>query len=126
MRGFLVAGVVSAALMAGAPAGAAIVHVNCSHANLQKKINHAASGSTLQITGTCVGGFLIQNKNLKLIGDPQATLDARGVDRTLTLSGAKVRLAHLVVTGGRLDSGLVATGVGSRRSAAISHSATSS
>src|SRR6188472_2175084 len=79
MRGFLVAGVVSAALMAGAPAGAAIVHVNCSHANLQKKINHAASGSTLQITGTCVGGFLIQNKNLKLIGDPQATLDARGV-----------------------------------------------
>jgi hypothetical protein len=55
---------------------------------------------------------LIQNKNLKLIGDPQATLDARGVDRTLTLSGAKVRVAHLVVTGGRLDSGLVATGGG--------------
>lgn len=111
MRGLVLAGVVLVAFSASAPAGAAVIHVNCANANLQHKINHAASGSTLKIKGRCVGTFTV-DKNLDLVGDPTATLDGNDVDRTLTISGATADLAHLVVTGGHISGGLVAIGAG--------------
>ena len=111
MRGILVAGAVVGALAWAGAAGAAVVHVNCAHANLQNKINHAAPGSTLRIKGRRVGSFTV-SKNLDLVGDPTATLDANGTDRTLTISGATVDLAHLAVTGGHISGGLVVTGAG--------------
>ena len=94
-----------AALAVGAPAGAAIVHVNCANANLQNKINNAAPGSTLQIKGTCKGQFTVA-KSLKLVGDPTATIDGNQGGRTLDITGPNVLLSHLVITGGK------ATGTG--------------
>jgi hypothetical protein len=99
------------ALLSSAPSQAATIHVDCARAKLQKKINHAAPGSRLEIEGTCRGTFLIQ-KNLKLAGDPRATLDGNGSGPTLTLNDARVRLAHLVVTGGRIIGGVQAFGAG--------------
>jgi hypothetical protein len=74
MRALLVTGALLLGLAVAGPAGAAVIHVNCAHANLQNKINSAPAGSTLKIQGRCVGEFLV-NKNLNLVGDPNATLD---------------------------------------------------
>ena len=97
--GILGCGLGLALLWAGT-AGAAI-HVNCSHQNLQTKIDNAAPGSTLEIKGTCKGQFGI-GKSLKLVGDPSATLDGNQGGLTLHIAGlgaTPVTLSHLVVTG---------------------------
>jgi hypothetical protein len=99
MRGAIVAGAMGIALLWAGTAGAAIIHVNCAHANLQAKINHAAAGSTLEIKGTCKGQFKIP-KSLKLVGDPSATIDGNQGGLPLYVTGPTVKLSHLVVTGG--------------------------
>ena len=101
MRGFVLAGVVLGVLSTSAPAGAAVVHVNCANANLQSKMNSAAPGSTLEIKGTCKGQFMIP-KSLKLVGDPSATIDGNLAGRPLNITGPNVLLSHLVIKRGRL------------------------
>jgi hypothetical protein len=94
-----------------APAGAAIVNVNCATQNLQNRIDAAPAGSTLKIKGTCVGQFTVA-KNLTLAGNPKATLDGNGAGRPLTIAGTPtVALVDLRVTGG-LISGTDAFGGG--------------
>jgi hypothetical protein len=107
----IVAGIALLALVAPAAGKGAVLNVNCAHANLQAKINHAAAGSTLAIRGTCAGLFTI-SKSLKLAGDPTATLDGAGEGTTLTTTGGTVQLAHLVVKGGRIAGGVQAFGGG--------------
>jgi putative cofactor-binding repeat protein len=111
MRGVIVAGAVGITLLWAGTAGAAVIHENCAHANLQNKINNAPAGSTLKIQGRCVGEFLV-NKNLNLVGDPTATLDGNDAGRPLTISGATSNLSHLVITGGHISGGLVVLGGG--------------
>lgn len=61
-------GVASLGLISAAPpAGAEPVVVNCPPDNLQTAINNASSGSTILVSGTCLGAFTI-TKNLTLVG----------------------------------------------------------
>jgi hypothetical protein len=98
------------ALALAAPAGAAIVNVNCATQNLQARMDAAPAGSTLRIKGTCVGNFTL-NKNLTLDGNPRATLDGGDLGRTLFIAGTPtVRLFDLTITGGHVSSGSIAGG----------------
>ncbi len=98
-RGLIALTTVLVAFMAAGPASAATITVNCAHANLQTKIDNAAPGSTLKIKNTCVGQFSVA-KDLKLVGDPSATLDGDQQPHTLQVTAGKVLLSHLIVTGG--------------------------
>ncbi len=87
------------------PASAATIAVHCPSQSLQAKVNAAAPGSTLSITGTCHVNATI-NKDLTLQGNPTATLDGDDLGSTITISGTPtVHLTHLVVTGGRSAQG---------------------
>jgi len=97
------AATVSLGLLAAAPVFAATIHVNCANANLQKKINNAAPGSTLEIKGTCKGRFTI-GKKLALVGDPSATLDGEKAGAVLTIFDGPVRLARLTVKNGFVEA----------------------
>jgi hypothetical protein len=92
--------VVMACLGVGSPVWAATqTTVDCgAGADLQTAINAAKPGTTLVISGTCHGTFMI-GKKLILKGTPGATLDAQGAGTTVT-SSSTVRLASLTVTGG--------------------------
>jgi hypothetical protein len=107
-RGFVTAAVVLAliGLMIAAPgASASTITVNCAKQSLQTKINKAAPGSTLLISGTCTGNFAV-GKNLTLKGNPSATLDGGGAGTTLTITGTHTtHLRSLVVTGGTAARG---------------------
>ena len=100
----LVAAVV-AALTFGAAQASATIYVNCP-TDLQTAINDAPAGSTLKISGTCLGQFVI-DKDLTLAGawgrwgKPGATLDGNEMGSVLTIeSGATVVIKHLKITGG--------------------------
>jgi hypothetical protein len=81
-------------------ADAATVHVNCSNQGLQAKINSASQGSTLLITGTCVGNFAVA-KPLTLQGSPHATLDGDQTGTTLTVTTTRpVHLLNLTISRG--------------------------
>jgi hypothetical protein len=95
------------AVLAGAtsPALAATVDVDCSSMNLQNKINAATGGSTLLITGTCVGNFTV-DKNLTLRGNPSATLDGNHAGTTLSIPNTHtVHLVALTITHGSAATG---------------------
>src|SRR5947209_4139790 len=80
-------GTTGAALVAGGTAAAATVVVNCPANTLQSAINAAPSGSTLRVSGTCVGNFTIPaGKNLTLVGP--AVLDAHRPGVVLTVAPA--------------------------------------
>jgi nitrous oxidase accessory protein NosD len=91
-----------AALSAG---GASATHtwaaVDCGSSNLQGAIDAAAPGSTLSITGTCQGTFVV-SKSLTLKGaDDNATLDAQGANTTLIVTGTiRVTVKRLTITNG--------------------------
>jgi hypothetical protein len=88
-----------------APPASAAIPVHCPGQNLQTKINSAAPGATISITGTCRGNFVL-NKDVTLQGTPSATLDGDDTGSTMTITGAPtVHLVHLVVTGGRAAGG---------------------
>jgi nitrous oxidase accessory protein NosD len=86
----------------GAPgASASTITVNCAKQSLQAKINKATAGSTLLVTGTCTGDFVV-GKDLTLKGNPSATLDGGGVGTTLTITGThSTHLRSLRSPGGR-------------------------
>jgi hypothetical protein len=81
-----------------APAHAATV--SCPNANLQTEINAAPPGSTISVSGTCTGQFVI-NKSLRLVGLP-ATLDGADGGTVVSVgSGANVRFDGLTIQHGR-------------------------
>jgi fibronectin-binding autotransporter adhesin len=85
---------------------AGTVTVNCSTQNLQAKMNAASAGSTLLVSGTCVGNFVL-GKSLTLKGSPHATLDGNQTGITLTINGiTTVHLIALTITRGLTDGGL--------------------
>ncbi|MEU6666668.1 hypothetical protein [Streptomyces sp. NPDC046727] len=113
-------------LLGAAPAHAADPHgdravVNCPAENLQTAINNAPAGSTLRVSGHCVGPFTI-NKNLTLTGVDSAVLDGNHAGSTVTITGAvTVKLNRLRIIGGRANP----TGGGIRNIGAtvtVSHS----
>src|SRR5205809_6752374 len=112
MRRFLLATFTLALLtwitIALVPSAIAVpTNVNCNNAqNLQSRIDTAQPGSTVLIKGTCVGNFVV-NKNLRLKGNPSATLDGNNAGTTLTVTGTNVHLTGLVIT-----RGIAATGGG--------------
>lgn len=80
------------------PAHAATV--SCPSANLQTEINAAPPGSTIFLSGTCTGQFVI-NKSLRLVGLP-ATLDGADGGTVVSVeSGANVRFDRLTIQHGR-------------------------
>ncbi|GHI06703.1 hypothetical protein AQI88_30400 [Streptomyces cellostaticus] len=90
-------------LAGGMPAAAAqTIQVNCANQNLQTAINNAPSGSTIVITGICVGQFTIANKDLTLVGSGGAVLDGGHAGRTLTKFGPgnQVQLTNLTIANG--------------------------
>jgi hypothetical protein len=86
-----------------APAGAspAGITVNCPADNLQDAIFSAPAGSTLLVSGTCMGHFYI-NENLTLVGP--ATLDGGGITTqfgaTLNVASGTVVVNNLTIQGG--------------------------
>jgi hypothetical protein len=104
-RTIVVASALIALGLAAPPASAATIAVHCATQNLQTKINSAAPGASLSITGTCHVNATI-NKDITLQGNPTATLDGDDLGSTITISGTpSVHLTHLVVTGGRSSQG---------------------
>jgi fibronectin-binding autotransporter adhesin len=100
-----VAALVAGLLVVGPAAGAATINVNCASQSLQGQINAAAGGSTLLITGTCIGNFSL-TKSLTLEGNPAATLDGNDSGSVLSITGThNVHLVGLTITGGLASSG---------------------
>jgi nitrous oxidase accessory protein NosD len=92
----------AAALLAGpsTATAASSVKVDCSSASLQAAIADAAPGTKLIVTGTCVGHFAI-DKDLSLLGQDGAVLDAQGAGATLQVDpGTTVSVSNLTITGG--------------------------
>ncbi|MEA2843687.1 MAG: hypothetical protein QOJ69_1358 [Actinomycetota bacterium] len=81
-----------------APAQAATV--SCPSANLQTEINAAPPGSTISVSGTCTGQFVI-NKSLRLVGLPATLEGANGGTVVSVGSGANVRFDGLTIQHGR-------------------------
>jgi nitrous oxidase accessory protein NosD len=112
MAAALGSGVVSvASLSAAPPASAAPVVVNCPPDNLQTAINNASAGSTILVSGTCIGAFTI-NKNLRLVGP--ATLDGKiGLrDPVLTISSSATATVSLLTIQHGSELGGILTEVG--------------
>ncbi len=88
----------SASLMAAAQ----VIPVDCSHAgSLQFAINCAPSGSTLRLSGTCSGAFVISAKDLNLVSQDKAVIDGQTKD-ALTVNGpARVSLIGLTIQHGK-------------------------
>jgi hypothetical protein len=74
--------------------------VNCAAAgsDLQKAIDTAASGSVIQLAGSCNKGPYFVFKDLTLVGTGAGTtLSASSGDRVLHVGGARVGIQHLKV-----------------------------
>jgi nitrous oxidase accessory protein NosD len=100
--------VTTAILFVPAVGSAATLSVTCGPgASLQNKIDSAPSGSTILVSGKCIGNFQITGKSLTLRGNPAATLDGNYGGTTLTVeaAGKSVRLERLTVTHGKAVSG---------------------
>ena len=92
----------AAALLVGPSTAAAATStkVDCSSASLQTAITNAAPGDKLLVTGTCVGHFTI-DKDLTLLGQGTAVLDANGGGSTLQVDpGTTASVSSLTITGG--------------------------
>ncbi|MFL5798994.1 MAG: choice-of-anchor Q domain-containing protein [Actinomycetota bacterium] len=90
-------------LTAGPASASNLVH--CPGQSLQAKVNTAAPGATLSITGTCHVDLVVK-KDLTLEGAPAAALDGDDAGSTITITGSPtVHLVDLTVTGGRSPEG---------------------
>src|SRR5436190_639140 len=101
----------SSALVLGSPpmggvARATPILVDCgTGADLQAAIDAADVGATLEVSGTCVGNFVI-DKTLTLEGPlSKATLDGAGTGTTLRIDSGTVELRRLISTDGHGDGG---------------------
>ncbi len=114
---FFAFGLASAAVVALAPQARAITIVDCAAdpAALQPAIDVAPTGDTLEVTGTCVGNFVI-SRDLTLQGS--GTLDGGGTGTVLTVSdgvsggGPIATVIDLTITngGGGTLTGLICGG----------------
>src|SRR5262249_34882991 len=92
-------------LVVGPTAFAITASVNCDQQALQPQLDQVATGSTLLLTGTCHGTFVVA-KDITLKGNPKATLDGDNSGSTLTVTGLRsIHLKSLVVTGGLAAQG---------------------
>lgn len=68
---------------------------------LATALKHAAKGTTLKISGTCVGNFVVKT-SLTLQGTTASATLKGGGGRTLTIAaGKKVGIQRLIITGGK-------------------------
>lgn len=88
--------------VAVAPTAGAATTVNCPAGNLQAAINAAPAGSTINVSGTCTGNFVV-NKNLRLVGP--ATLDGASNGTVIETDAANVRLLNLTIQNGQGEDG---------------------
>jgi fibronectin-binding autotransporter adhesin len=102
--GALVSAMVAVLVAVASPAQAGTINVNCPAMNLQNKIDAAPGGSTLLITGTCVGNFTV-DKTLTLKGNPSATLDGNQAGTTLSITDHTVHLVALTIIHGSAVAG---------------------
>jgi hypothetical protein len=81
-----------------------------------------ANGTTMLITGTCNGPFVIA-RSLTLIGNPAATLDGQhaGTDVT-TAAGTTVVLSHLTITNGSSSGNSAIGGIDNEGTLTVSYS----
>ena len=106
--GVLVGISATAGVFGGASPGLAATEtsVDCgAGADLQAAIDAAAPGAILDISGRCVGTFVV-GKHLVLKGVSDAVLDVQGEGSALTIIGGTVRVTKLRLTGGT-DPGVV-------------------
>ena len=104
-RVILASSLVAGLVVLGQAASAATLHVNCSTENLQSKIDSAPGGSTLLVTGTCIGTFTL-SKSLTIEGNPTATLDGNDQGSVLSITGTHtIHLVGLSITGGLAITG---------------------
>ncbi|MDD2768751.1 MAG: hypothetical protein PHT19_08450 [Methylococcus sp.] len=95
-------GIAFALLAAAINPALAAKQVNCAYSNLQSELDAIKSGGTLEISGTCVGNFVVW-KSVELRGKGMApTLFGANAGTVLTVTGAatNVMLKNLTVTGG--------------------------
>jgi len=91
----------SVLLMPAIGVQAATIPVNCPADSLASAIALASPGDTLQISGTCVGNFVV-DRNLTLQGSPTATLDGGKAGTVLTInSGVTATVDSLTISGGK-------------------------
>jgi hypothetical protein len=92
------------ALMGLFPATAsAATAVNCASGSLQDAISSASPGTTLTVTGTCNGNFVI-SQNLTLKGTGTAILSGLSGTVLQVAAGATVSVSNLTITGGTAAS----------------------
>ncbi len=87
---------------------------------VQDAVDAVPSGSTLRISGMCIGRVAIEHKTLRLFGvatddQPDPTLDGSHRTRVLTVTGAHVTVRDLTLTHGRAVWGGGAMVTGSYR-----------
>lgn len=90
----------TAAAAAASPCSVTNTTTGVTFTNLQKAITRAAAGKTLRITGTCVGSFTVRKPLTLRKGASAAILKGNG-STVLTVSGSRVTLIGLRITGGR-------------------------
>src|SRR5215472_14170533 len=95
--------IVGALTAVGGASATPAAAVDCATTDLQNAIDNAGPGTTLIVTGRCVGTYTI-DENLALLGRGIAVLDGGQDGTTLTISPqATVRLAGLTITGGNVS-----------------------
>ncbi|MDJ0608392.1 MAG: right-handed parallel beta-helix repeat-containing protein [Kiloniellales bacterium] len=96
------------ALLGGGSGGGGVVPVNCAVDDLQAVLDNAAQGSTLFLSGTCVGAFTVATDGITLSGNEAAvacnpdnpSLSAGAtIDGSVTVRSVSATLEHLIVTG---------------------------
>lgn len=109
-RIFLVFCLVSALTLATGQAWAAVTPVDCANENLQDAIDDASAGDTLLISGVCTNpGGLVSftiDKELSLVGSPNATLDGDSSSTVIVVEDATVVLEGLSVQNGSGAGGI--------------------
>lgn len=82
---------------------ASTIKVNCPRQSLQRAIDHAESGDTIEVKGTCSENVLIGERlsGLTLDGDDGAAIDAPKPQRpAVDIRGKNITLQHLTIDGG--------------------------
>lgn len=98
----LAAGLLGALAVPAVADAARPVAVDCDTGDdLQAAIDAARRNSSIEVTGTCVGTYVVSGSGISIVGQPGATLDGGGEGPVITVTeGSTAGLSDLVVTGG--------------------------
>ncbi len=103
----LLAAVLSAASLSPLQAQEAAVNCDSGGQGLQKKIDSAAHGAEIFISGSCDDGPFFVSKDLKLIGVGPATLSApNGSNNVVSARGTHVELRNLKINADGVQNGI--------------------